>query len=293
MCDDAADCPGANCVDADGGLMAPAQTCDDGVCAGGPAAPCPGGFKCEGAACLTTCSDSSECVDTHYCDAGTCAPKLPPGQLCPQGDECVGPCVDGFCCDSVCAGECSSWSGSSTGSIDGTCAPVVAWSDPDNECTAASELACNGAGACAECGDDVVAPGGGQPAICDTVDAVTNTCTIVAEAAEFNGSNPLDCPQGWHCVIDCSAEDSCRTTTITCPADYACTIVCPTNDECRDSLIVCPTNGTCDVTCGDDGCENSTIQCGNNSCTVDCVPNENKPPTIVQGAACSLTEDCP
>lgn len=294
MCDGPEDCAGASCVDPEAGLLMPAETCDGGTCSTETAAPCPNGFKCAGDACLTTCAGSADCVDTHYCNASTsaCEPKLTQGAPCPQGDECVATCVDGVCCENACGGVCSSCLGADTGAADGTCAPVTAWSDPDNECTANNELACNGAGACANCGDDVQAPGGGQPAICDSIDANTNTCTIVANAGEFNASNPLNCPQNFHCVIDCAAQDSCRMTTITCPTDYSCTISCPTNDECRDSTIVCPTNGTCDVTCGDDGCEDATIQCGANRCAVDCVANENKPPNIVQGASCELSEDC-
>ena len=60
MCDGDGDCADAQCVDADAGLLIPAETCVGGVCSTEAAAPCPGGFKCAGDTCLTTCANASD-----------------------------------------------------------------------------------------------------------------------------------------------------------------------------------------------------------------------------------------
>lgn len=77
-------------------------------------------------------------------DEGTC---LTNGSVCSANNQCVsGFCVDGRCCNSACTATCFACSAAKTGAANGTCAPVTANTDPDNECTGASN--CNGAGAC-------------------------------------------------------------------------------------------------------------------------------------------------
>ena len=70
------------------------------------------------------------------------------GDACTGGDGCQSQhCSDGVCCDTACDGACEACVGAkSGGGLDGTCGPVPAGTDPDDECTAA---ACGGSGRCA------------------------------------------------------------------------------------------------------------------------------------------------
>lgn len=89
-------------------------------------------------------------VSTHSPDAGGTL-----GATCSGDTACTsGHCVDGVCCASACDGTCEACSAAKTGTADGTCSPVTAATDPDNECpmgcadgTVTNQ--CDGHGACA------------------------------------------------------------------------------------------------------------------------------------------------
>src|SRR5262245_29147388 len=78
--------------------------------------------------------------------------NLPNGRSCSSGSDCQsGECVDGVCCNNSCASKCSSCV--LPGSV-GTCMPVPAGQDPDNECSedpvssGKQDGTCDGNGAC-------------------------------------------------------------------------------------------------------------------------------------------------
>ena len=63
-------------------------------------------YSCAGSACGTSCAQTSDCVDTHYCDGPQhkCQPKLGNGIPCALGNQCQsGFCTEGVCCTSDCA----------------------------------------------------------------------------------------------------------------------------------------------------------------------------------------------
>ena len=75
-----------------------------------------------------------------------CQQEQSDGTACTRNNECQsGNCVDGFCCDSVCDGECEACSEALTGADDGSCSAVAADSDPDGDCGFGL---CDAAGAC-------------------------------------------------------------------------------------------------------------------------------------------------
>jgi hypothetical protein len=76
---------------------------------------------------------------------------LPLGSACTVNSMCMsGNCVDGYCCNTSCAGTCQACN--LAGSI-GTCAPVPAGTDPQNECPAEAPCGftgmCSGSSSCA------------------------------------------------------------------------------------------------------------------------------------------------
>lgn len=61
-----------------------------------------------------------------------------------NGESCIGAgecdsknCVEGVCCDTPCTNGCSSCVESQTGVPDGTCAPILAGTDPKHACSTA------------------------------------------------------------------------------------------------------------------------------------------------------------
>ena len=133
-CDAASECASGNCVDGvccdlacDGACESCNQAGELGNCmphAGGtdPEDECPG--DCNG---VTGC-------------AGI------PGQICTAASECdSGFCVDGVCCETDCASVCFACAEALNGVQDGLCTPVVAGTDPDDECATGT---CDGIGNC-------------------------------------------------------------------------------------------------------------------------------------------------
>ncbi len=97
-----ADCTIAVC--GDGTLNTDAgEECDDGNQTNGDG--------CESNCTLgdTSCTSDNDCSSIEFCDAsGTCVPKLPGGQPCTSGNQCLNTphCVDGICCNAQCDGAC-------------------------------------------------------------------------------------------------------------------------------------------------------------------------------------------
>src|SRR5439155_25100096 len=94
--------------------------------------PADGSLKCDPNA-------ARSCLKSYYCDAQTSrcfrnghTPVI--GRACSSTSDCAGgPCVDGLCCDSACDGVCEACN---IPGAQGTCTPVPANTDPDNDCAA-------------------------------------------------------------------------------------------------------------------------------------------------------------
>jgi hypothetical protein len=124
----------------------PANTDPDGECAGG--------LTCNGAgACRTNCTADSQCEGGYFCtdaNGGACVGKNGNGTGCggdsidgSGGHQCTsGNCIDGYCCNTACAGTCQSCN---VAGLAGTCSSVPG-GVVDNGCTGPN--ACNGSGGC-------------------------------------------------------------------------------------------------------------------------------------------------
>jgi hypothetical protein len=77
------------------------------------------------------------------------------GVACANDATCAsGHCADGVCCNTSCGGRCEACVQAKTASPSGSCHPVPAGMDPDNECptddpaTCGSDGTCDGTGSC-------------------------------------------------------------------------------------------------------------------------------------------------
>lgn len=148
--DDGTPCSDAACFN---GVQSTSWTCDGlGSCtATSPDACDPYVCDDDGLACQTSCEDSADCDEDHYCNTtnNTCIPKIANGNSCSDAEQCASgfcPDDDGVCCDAACSGECESCLGALNGDTNGTCGFTQS-GDPDDECPALQ--ACNGQGMCA------------------------------------------------------------------------------------------------------------------------------------------------
>ncbi|MEB2311422.1 MAG: hypothetical protein OZ928_06205 [Polyangiaceae bacterium] len=124
------------------------HACDGaGVCLDNATQDC-GEYACLAGACTTSCAKAGDCNTAAYCDtaASECKPKAPLGEACTTADTCQsGFCVDGFCCNKACDGQCEACD---VGTATGTCSPVNG--APHGARPACAEgTAASGDGACA------------------------------------------------------------------------------------------------------------------------------------------------
>jgi len=121
---------------------------DDSACAGLPSNDCGPypGITCTAAQnqpsnqqglCSTTCMNDSGCDISAHCASGVCVPDQGQGGYCNVPNDCAAGlfCVDNVCCNSACNGTCEACD--IPGSV-GTCSPVPAGQDIDNECPGVS-----------------------------------------------------------------------------------------------------------------------------------------------------------
>jgi hypothetical protein len=131
-----------------------------------------GSAGCREGACLNTCDDNYDCSPipdlpspvciNHQCVLGGNGAYCYNDRLCNSMH-----CLDDICCDAPCTGSCEACKQALTGQPDGVCAPVLAGTDPHDECSdSGTELACehdgmcDGAGACVACVIDPSGEGG-------------------------------------------------------------------------------------------------------------------------------------
>ncbi len=251
---------------------------------------CGDGFTCRGCATGRECEDSAAdtsvcevgtgtCVEclldtdcdtaTEYCSSKTCTLKKGAGTSCAGNSECTSAhCVDDVCCGTSCAGTCNACSTARKGAgASGTCGPIVAGDDPDNECSDA--LTCNGAGAC----EKVNGASCGGAAECDSGFCVDGVCCGTAcggtcnacSAAKTDGANGT-CGD---VKVDTDPENEC-TGALTCNASGACEKAtgasCGAAAECDSGF--CVDNVCCESACGGicRACSNAKTGAANGTC---------------------------
>ena len=232
----------------------------------------------------TNTDPANECSGADVCNgAGACVKVN--GASCGGAGECVsGFCTDGVCCESTCSGTCQACAAVKTGSVNGTCGPIMANTDPDSECALAE---CDGTGACevalgvactqdsqcvsGECVDGVccgMACDGGCQA-CNTAGSVGTCINHAADTdpenactAECNGAGLCEVADGNGCYGDTDCESGfCNSTTMLC-ATPTCMDTFTNGDE---TDVDC--GGSCAATCDTgEGCI-SPLDCTSQVCT--------------------------
>lgn len=134
------------------------------------------------------CDDGVRNGDESDVDCGGRCEACPVGAACRASSDCASEqCVDAVCCESACLGACRACSEGRTGEADGTCANVLAGSDPDDECSGGYD--CRD-GSCESCvdglqnGDETWIDCGGDCSPCGEI------CT---NGIDDDGNNLVDC----------------------------------------------------------------------------------------------------
>lgn len=80
-------------------------------------------FTCDGTACRSSCTQSSDCVANNHCEMGRCVPNGMLGTPCTTAAQCGsgGVCAGGVCCNRACDGQCESCTLPGRA---GTCSPL-------------------------------------------------------------------------------------------------------------------------------------------------------------------------
>lgn len=245
---------GGTCV----GNSAQGKVCDgSGACTtGGTATDC-SPYVCSAGACKNPCVTSADCVSGLVCSAGACISAVPLGGACTLGSDCAsGFCADGVCCDTACTGTCMACTTSKKGQgSDGTCGPIVAGSDPDNECTQQAAGSCGTTGACSGSGTCQLYPSG--------TSCGSSTCqgnTVQGQVCDGNGSciptsGGVDCSpyvcSGGSCKNPCSSSSECvsgyQCVAGACKPLGSLGTTCTTGSGCQSGF--CVDGVCCDTAC--------------------------------------------
>jgi hypothetical protein len=204
------------------------RACRPGTCSNGVAdlsATCQGNGSCAprqqqrctaagcnptGVQCAGTCTTDAQCTAAQYCSAGICTARLDDGEPCGAPRQCTsGACVDGFCCDTGCTGQCEACDVSGK---EGTCSPATGLARN-------GRAACAASGACGGFCDGVArgactVPNGavtcGEPYCANGFSTAAATCSnTVCVPPLPTGCDPYQCSPAGGCLDQCAADDDC------------------------------------------------------------------------------------
>lgn len=285
-CDTTADCNVAGCrvcgtrpcVDGyccSGACGASCDRCDvtPGTCATAPAGSTPnptcGNYLCNGASpsCPATCTSDYDCGPEAFCDATDhCTSRKDQGQTCgvsaaiacqqPGCRECKSglSCVDGYCCDSPCAGRCDSCSVNP-----GTCTVLPDGSPGQPACNG---YYCDGAGPdCPlDCASNLDCTAGYhcETGLCKADKPEGALCSLPTECSSGN------CVDGYCCDSLCNGPcEACNLNAGVCTPVPAGSQPVPSCGSfvCSGTTGSCPTGCAGDSDCGSDGYCNKNNQC--------------------------------
>ncbi len=301
----------ATCAYPDALLTCRGATCTDGVatkvagCNGAGACPVPthencSPYTCDGDACRSRCSNTSECHSGFWCTPqGSCVPHNGLGEQCLVDSQCgSNHCVDGLCCDTSCTGQCEACD--LAGSL-GRCAPVAGAPHGKRAACGSDGSLCGGlcdgtnSAACAYPGDETV---------CREA-----SCSDLAQTEEASCDGAGHCPAivRSSCVPYICGGDACKdecASSSDCIASHWCSPEkrCIPREKVAGSCggdVECLSGYCIDGLCCDSDCHGQCEACNVPGrlglCTpVEGAPRGNRPPcaagTPVCGGTCDGTD---
>lgn len=258
---------------------------------------CNGPADCRSNVCVDDvcqpCVEHDQCPGGMYCDPTTqlCRNKRDNGEDCTGNAVCQsGHCPDGVCCDTACQELCVSCREGSTGQPNGSCKPVLADLDPDEECADEAASTCGTSGKCDGAGACKLHPAGVECASpqCQGDDLVTSACDGNGTCATDSDDCALFVCESNACVTSCSDSSDCDVVCdaasgqcLGCAANPPTASGAPCSPDCSNGCA----NGTCVIDCLTTGaCATTTKNCADGMpCVVNCT----------SGACTSLQLNCP
>ncbi|MEI9936319.1 MAG: FG-GAP repeat protein [Pseudomonadota bacterium] len=250
---------------------------------------------CAAGTCRARCQHDSECASGRFCAAdGLCRELVSAGQDCSEasaGRGCkepgcqicaTGHCVDAVCCDSACDGICEACAGRLTGGADGSCLPIAADQDPDDECaegrafpaSCLADGACDGKRQCrpfakagTACGDTVCSDSSVTGSVCDG----NGTCQFDSVLCA-----PYACSSAT-CNAACKTGTDCDPATGYC-LNGKCAEKKPSGQFCH-AASECASEICSDSVCCEQACQGPCKSCAEKGSEGQCV--------ALTGAGCS------
>jgi hypothetical protein len=295
-------CRAASCT---AGIATQPAACDgSGGCPAPATVPCnPAACNAAGTACQGACSTDADCTSLGrpYCNGGTCLATKGNGETCAGSSECTSThCVDGYCCNSACAGQCQACDvtgnpgacmqvpsgqphgtrpacvGAGTAPCGGSCttATATACTYPSVSCSPAS---CNGATAVAatSCSNGTCPAGRATPCAPYQCNPATATCYMTC-ATDADCAATDYCAATGFCVSEKGQGATCNTAA---GAD------CKTSGcrECGTAAGGCVGGSCCDTTCGGQ-CQSCAVAGSVGTCK--------KYPANTSGNGCAPGTEC-
>ena len=283
-------CSAASCT---AGVATSAAFCDGRGACGTPRRTECNPFICGATACLTGCTTDADCASGFFCNAGTCAARIPAGRACRTTAECTsGFCVDGVCCNTACNGQCEACD--NPDSL-GMCSPVRGMPH-------GGRRACGGDGACAGTCDGTLRTACTFPN--DQTQCGMPSCASGREtqAATCDGRGTCSPARTRDCGLFACGPAACRTT---CDTD----VECVDGAFCREGMCVgrlpngmsCTTANQClsgncvDGVCCNTACNGQCEACDSTGSAGTCTPTMGAPhgtrPACAGMAPCAGTCD--
>lgn len=276
--------PGTLCGDSActaSNTMMPGGECDgEGTCVAGQPVDCTP-FLCAGRSCRGSCSESSQCASPHVCVGSSCG-KRGNGQNCGNNDECQsGFCTDGVCCESACAGRCSTCASTRAR---GRCVLVPAGTNdprassgnvaPGTICvdqgaqTCGTNGRCDGKGGCELYKDGTICAAGRCDAGKNTAAGVSLCRTGRCEPPTPRTCAPFAGCDGSRCSTRCDDDKDCAPGNVC--TEGSCGkrplgSLCSRDDECAGAGV-CAQGRCCDQRC-DKPCMACNLEGSHGACT--------------------------
>jgi len=212
-CQNAAASISCGATSCSGGTYTPVSHCTGtGSCAT-PATTSCSPYVCGTSACLTTCTDNTQCASGFVCQSGSCTNLKPNGAACTSGTVCISThCTEGYCCASASCGSCSSCA---VAGSQGACTPLAAGTpDPAGVCMMTAATTCGQTGACNGAGGCALYPAGatcGASSCSGPTNFVKTICNGLGQCVQSTTDcTPYKCDTtNLVCFASCSSNGAC------------------------------------------------------------------------------------